>query len=80
MNMFYQTCINVMFKFYILTACILVFNVKCFVAVIEQLSWYDARDNCIERGGRLAEVCESGLNDALLQVLEDMGRLINVFS
>ena len=53
---------------------------KCYVAAMEARSWYDARDNCIERGGRLAEVCEPGLNDRLLQISEDTGRLINVYN
>ena len=62
----------------------MVYNGKCFVAVMNPLSWYDARDNCIERGGRLAEVCEPELNDILLQIsldleMQQMGRFNNVY-
>ena len=57
---------------------------KCFIAVMDPLSWYDARDNCTERGGRLAEVCDSRLNDALLQIsldfeMQQMGRTIDSY-
>ena len=55
--------------------CTLLYNGKCYKAVMDGLTWYAARDNCIALGGRLAEVCEPELNNRLLQVLQPWGRL-----
>ena len=45
--------------------CQTVFNNACFAVIPLQMSWFDAQDHCVLLGGRLAEVTNSEINDAL---------------
>ena len=49
---------------------------KCYVVVRQIVSWFDARDYCNDQCGRLLEVCDSTLNDLILELLGEKGVLI----
>ena len=46
-------------------SCQTMFNHACFAVIPLQLSWFDAKNHCVLLGGRLAEVTNSDINDAL---------------
>ena len=46
---------------------------QCYVVVQQDVTWYEARDYCLAQGGRLLEVCDSTLNDLILELLAEKG-------
>ena len=49
------------------------YNGNCFVVEMESVTWFEARDICMEKGGHLAEICDADLNAEILQLYQNLG-------
>ena len=54
--------------------CEAVVDGSCVVMVPRKLNWYQARDNCIQKGGRLLEIHTHAIHDVISSIETGMFR------
>ena len=53
---------------------------RCYKAFPELLTWYQAKESCIQQGGGLVEVCDSETNNLLIQIMTSLGRFMKTYN
>ena len=58
--------------------CEAVIDGSCVVIVPRKMNWYQARDNCIQKGGRILEVHTRATHDIISNIASGMNLLLCV--
>ena len=60
--------------------CNVTYGARCFQIMSYRLNWFEARDSCISQGGKLAEVDNAEINNALKAKVIGKNKLISKFN